>query len=136
MIRQAISKDVNELFRLEMSVFEADDFALTKRSFYYHIKRNLLLVAKKDDEILGYILVFSHLKIPRIYSLAVSKKARNLGIATLLLDNILSKFPTLRLEVKQNNQNAIKLYQKFGFKIIKKLPKYYKNEDGILMIKT
>lgn len=136
MISRAISKDVKELFKLEKSVFKADDFALSKRSFYYHIRQNLLLVAKKDDEILGYILVFYRLKIPRIYSLAVSKKARNLGIGSLLLNDVLSNFATLRLEVKKSNKKAIKLYKKFGFKIIKKLPKYYKTEDGILMIKT
>lgn len=135
MIQIAKTKDVKNLYELEKSVFKVDEFALSKHSFYYHVKKNLLLVAKKDGEILGYILVFTYLKIPRIYSLCVSKKARNQGVASLLLSEVIKKHKNLRLEVKQKNQKAIKLYEKFGFKITKILPKYYKNQDGFLMIK-
>lgn len=43
---------------------------------------------------------------------------RNMGIGTLLLNNVLHKYTPL-LYVEESNINAIKLYEKVGFKKVK-----------------
>lgn len=134
-IRLARSSDTKKLLKIENRVFSKDDFALSKASFYYHIRKNLLYVAVDEkDEILGYILVFNNLKIPRIYSLAVG--VVNQGIGSKLLKFVCEKFKTLQLEVRADNFKAIKLYEKFGFKKIKILKAYYLDgTNGIKMKK-
>ncbi|MCZ6104653.1 GNAT family N-acetyltransferase [Campylobacter ureolyticus] len=139
MIRKATNSDIKALLDIENESF--NEFKLSKSSFYYHIKRNFLYVYEQSDksilkkgEILGYCLVFSYLKIPRIYSIAVSKKARNLGVGSAMLEFLTLEFKTLRLEVRSDNK-AIHLYEKFGFKKVKILPNYYEECDGILMIR-
>ena len=140
MIRKATNSDIKALLEIENESF--NEFKLSKSSFYYHIKINFLYVYElesdksilKKMEILGYCLVFSYLKIPRIYSIAVSKKARNLGVGSAMLEFLTLKFKTLRLEVRSDNK-AIHLYEKFGFKKVKILPNYYEDCDGILMIR-
>ena len=44
----------------------------------------------------------------------------------------------VHLEVRRNNKSAIKLYQKFGFKIVGVRKDYYKQEkeDALLMSKS
>ena len=140
MIRKATNSDIKALLEIENESF--NEFKLSKASFYYHIKKNFLYVYElesyksilKKGEILGYCLVFSYLKIPRIYSIAVSKKARNLGVGSAMLEFLTLEFKTLRLEVRSDNK-AIHLYEKFGFKKVKILPNYYEDCDGILMIR-
>ncbi|QKF65418.1 GNAT family N-acetyltransferase [Campylobacter corcagiensis] len=130
-MRKATNADVNALLKIEEESFS--EFKLSRASFYYHIKRNFLVVYEKNGEILGYALVFTYLKTPRIYSIAVSKSSRNLGVGSEILNYLTTKFNSLRLEVRSDNKTAINLYKKFGFKVIKILPNYYENCDGLKM---
>ncbi|PSM53251.1 ribosomal-protein-S18-alanine N-acetyltransferase [Campylobacter blaseri] len=134
-IRLAHSSDVKRLLEIENRVFSKDEFALSKANFYYHIRKNLLYVSVGEkDEILGYILVFNKLKIPRIYSFAVA--VQHQGIGSKLLNFVCDKFEALQLEVRADNFNAIRLYGKFGFKKYKILKAYYPDgADGIKMKK-
>ncbi|WP_249321577.1 MULTISPECIES: GNAT family N-acetyltransferase [unclassified Campylobacter] len=120
--------DIKALFELESASFDRFSSPLSKRAFRYHIDKNFMLAAKENGEILGYILIFAYLKTPRIYSLAVSPKARGKGVAKALISEVLSWFESLRLEVRVDNVAAINLYKKFGFKQTKTLSKYY--DDG------
>lgn len=133
---RAVLKDVSELLNIENETFDKFNSPLSRRAFRYHIKKNFMLLARGDGgEILGYILVFGYLKIPRIYSLAVGKNARGKGIGKALINEAKSKFKSLRLEVRKDNEAAINLYEKAGFKSVKILPKYYGDgQDGLEMI--
>ncbi|WP_163280605.1 GNAT family N-acetyltransferase [Campylobacter fetus] len=136
-IQTADNKDINELTNLETAIFDKLNFPLSKASFRYHIKRNLILKCVDDNKILGYILVLTSFKIPRIYSLGVSEQARGKGVGAALLGDICSKFKNLRLEVRKDNTGAIKLYEKFGFKTKKLILAYYDDGmDAIEMVKV
>ena len=135
-LTKANLKDINELEKLELSVFDEFNFPLSKANFRYHIKNNYLIKAIENEQILGYILVLTKFKVPRIYSLAVSKDARGKGVASKLLDLVCAKFSSLRLEVRSDNAPAISLYKKLGFSVKKTLPRYYNGGgDGVLMLK-
>ena len=49
--------------------------------------------------------------------------------------NDLKGVTNITLEVNVNNTNAIKLYQKNGFKIVSRRENYYNGTDGYLMLK-
>lgn len=104
-IIKAISSDANELLNIENDAFDGSGFELSKASFYYHIRKNFLYVTKDENgQILGYILIFAYLKIPRIYSIAVSKNSQGLGVGSAFMKFVLDKFSSLRLEVRRDNK--------------------------------
>jgi len=41
----------------------------------------------------------------------------------------------LRLEVRESNMVARRLYEGLGYRVVARLPKYYGDEDGLLMVK-
>ena len=51
-------------------------------------------------------------------------------------DNYLNQGDRIILEVASNNEPAINLYKKCGFKIINIRKKYYKNIDALVMEKV
>lgn len=137
-IEKAKVQDLKSLFELENMVFCNDPFALSKNSLRYHILKNYLYIFKIDEKIVGYILWLERKSYFRLYSLAVNVEFQGLKIASKLL---LYSFENLKnkdysLEVKVENIKALKLYEKFGFKIKKVLKNYYENMDGYLMIKS
>ena len=131
----AVTKDVNRLFEIEQTVFSNDEFALSKPSFYYHIKRSIIFKAVVDKTIVGYILWLKRKEFYRLYSLAVLPQYQGQKIASTLLQRSLKKCATdcFSLEVKSSNKGAIVLYEKFGFKQKKILKDYYTTQDGVLM---
>lgn len=137
MITQATPEDLNRLYDLEKEIFKNDTFALKKESIKYHLQRNIIYKIEVDNKLVGYILWLNRKKYFRLYSLAISKAYQNQGLAKQLLDYSFEhlKEKSFSLEVKVSNIGAIKLYEKFGFKIKKVLENYYDNEDGYLMEK-
>lgn len=137
MITQATPEDLNRLYDLEKEIFKNDTFALKKESIKYHLQRNIIYKIEVNNKLVGYILWLNRKKYFRLYSLAISKAYQNQGLAKQLLDYSFEhlKEKSFSLEVKVSNIGAIKLYEKFGFKIKKVLENYYDNEDGYLMEK-
>ncbi len=142
-IRDALSRDVKALVKLEGELFNAANYALSVQAFYYHIRHNLLLVAQKEDNsIIGYLLVLIRRKKAKLYSIGVSSACQGRGVAQALLDamdeRLLHKgFLNVILEVRCDNVNAIALYEKKGFKRMKTLKGFYKDGcDAYLMEKA
>lgn len=136
LIRAADEKDRQTLAALENECFpdpswKADDF------FVYDC-----LVAEVDGTAVAFIVsrqTFAGTpEAPperEILNLAVSTACRRMGIATLLLQRERERGGALFLEVRESNQAARNLYQKFGFKKISRRNAYYQNpeESGIVM---
>ncbi|MFX4268145.1 GNAT family N-acetyltransferase [Aliarcobacter butzleri] len=137
MIKKAKKENLKDLYYLESRVFQNDSFALTKSAFRYHILKNNLYIFEKDEKIVGYILWLERKNYFRLYSLAIDINFQGLGIASKLLEYSFEKLrnKNFSLEVKTKNIKAIKLYEKYGFKIKKVLKDYYEDSDGYLMIK-
>lgn len=83
---------------------------------------------------------YSQDKYIHIFGFGVLPEFRNMGIGNLLMKQILTyqkkhKKPLL-LEVRVDNENAIRLYTKLGFKKTVMLPDYYSdNEPGYIFLK-
>lgn len=99
------------------------------------------IIAKLDDEIIGFAGIKLVMDEADIMNIVTKKSYRNQGIGTLLLENLISicqnlNLSSLSLEVNEDNQTAIHLYKKLGFKEIGIRKKYYKNKNGIIMTLT
>ncbi|AZO70709.1 MAG: GNAT family N-acetyltransferase [Mesorhizobium sp.] len=134
-IRKARASDVDDLAAIEKAVFSGD--RLSRRSFRQFIERETaeMLVAENDGHVAGYAVVLFRKGsgVARLYSIAVGPFFGNLGIGRQLLaaaeeaayehDRMM-----LRLEVREDNQRAIRIYEQAGYRKIGREPDYY--EDG------
>jgi len=130
-IRSGCIEDIPELEIIESECFDASDYALKRRQFRYLLSRSgsTFLVALLDGVVVGYVCVVYHHKSARLYSIAVSRSARDRGIASILLEKAecdvrMHGKTRFSLEVKMSNP-AISLYNKSGYKLMKKIDDYY-----------
>lgn len=100
------------------------------------------IVAEKDHKIIGFIIgVKINKELAKILMLSVSELFRNQKIGSSLFKKFLEEISTeniknIQLEVRSDNINAIKFYEKNGFKITKKIQKFYQNgNDAFTMEK-
>jgi len=76
-----------------------------------------------------------------VKDLAVRPDQRRGGVATALLKRALSVLAaagseSAKLEVRADNDGAIRLYRRFGFEHRKTIPNYYSNgEDALVMVR-
>lgn len=89
----------------------------------------------QNNNSVGYLEIRIVDEIIDIMNLFVNEECRGNGIATKLLQNMLDneKYNRVMLEVNEKNKNAIRLYNKLGFKEISSRVKYYGNDDAIIM---
>ena len=127
---------LNNLARLHAMCFphrpwSADDFM--------DLKKSGCEIIASDNGFIVWRVVGTDAEI---YSIGVAPDARRTGIAAALLgimENAVKKDGATRiiLEVRENNAAARALYEKCGYKIDGRRPKYYEGTtDAILMSKN
>ena len=131
MIRELEEKDfikVNELLK-------DFNYELNKESFNNDFLKTLVYEDGFIKGVLVYQYIYNRAEIDYII---VDNNYRKLGIATKLLKYLEDshKLDNITLEVRESNKEAIKFYLKNGFKEVTRRKNYYKDEDGILMIKN
>lgn len=111
-------------------------------NFFYETYPKGFIVAEKNHKIVGFIMgVQIKLEKGKILMLSVLENYRHQGIGSKLLEEYMKSIPakkikTVTLEVRTDNKKAIKFYQRYGFKIKKKLSEFYqKGEDAYTMEK-
>jgi ribosomal-protein-alanine N-acetyltransferase len=88
-----------------------------------------------QDEIVGYIFTQHAAQECHLLNLCVSPQYRGLGIAAQLLTAALEMTRLkeglrVYLEVRESNQIAVNLYEKFGFIVVGRRRDYYPAENG------
>lgn len=138
--RNAVLNDVAALSKLELQLFSAENYPISRQMFRYHIQRNRIIVALNDaEEIIGYCLVLLRKKWAKLYSLGVLEKYRSEGIAGTLLTQMFQElknkeYERILLEVRVDNLNAIALYKRHGFKTLRRTSGFYKDGcDAFIM---
>ncbi|MEZ5510788.1 MAG: ribosomal protein S18-alanine N-acetyltransferase [Gammaproteobacteria bacterium] len=138
-IRPAVEEDLKELVRLEERCFETD--RMSKRSFraQIHSDHNRLLVAESNGRLLGYILIFMRLGVSmaRLYSICVDPDAHGRGVGNKLMDageQAAAKAGRIfmRLEVRKDNDAAIALYKRRGYRQFGMYEDYYEDHADAL----
>jgi ribosomal protein S18 acetylase RimI-like enzyme len=135
-IRDAALTDLEGLVALETRTFASD--RLSRRSLRRLIgsASARLRVADGRGTIAGYYLVFFRkgAAVARLYSIAVAEASRGTGLGRRLLADAEAVATRagqrlLRLEVREENLSAIRLYERRGYRRIGRYPRYY--ADGV-----
>ena len=97
-------------------------------------------VYKDNDEVVAFINYQIMYERAELIQINVLEDKQNQGIASKLIEYMINDcvnngVNSITLEVRIDNNNAIHLYEKFGFIEIGKRIGYYKGIDGILMEK-
>lgn len=87
-------------------------------------KASKYFVVKENNNILGFAGIWVSPVDCQITNIVVKKDSRNQGIGSILLEKLIevakeTEFDVLGLEVSEKNIPAIKLYEKYGFKIVR-----------------
>ena len=104
-------------------------------------KNTTYIVAKESDEVVGFAGISICLDEATLNNIVVKKSHRNRGIGGELLESLIElcselRISTFTLEVNVENEPAIHLYEKFGFKNLGVRKKYYNNShDAFIMTK-
>ncbi len=86
-----------------------------------------------DNKLVGFIIFKTMYEITDLLYIVVDKLYRRKSIASKLLEELIGNSEKVMLEVRCDNDNAIKLYKKYDFKIINIRKKYYDNMDAYVM---
>ncbi|WP_416334881.1 ribosomal protein S18-alanine N-acetyltransferase [Anaerococcus sp. DFU013_CI05] len=142
MIRKMEISDADEVYNIENQAFFEP---WSKKNLIKDLKSNSFLnhyVAEVDGKVVGFYISSHVMDEAEIFTIAVNKKYKKMGIATALLNHLvetsLSKnIKEVWLEVSTNNIPAINLYKKFGFEIMGIRKNYYQKlgEDAYNMKK-
>ncbi len=120
---------------------EAFDQPWSERMFIPEVEDEnaYYLVGTKGDEVVCYGGFHKVLDEAHITNIAVKSPYRGRGIGTLLMSELINRARLLgvkymTLEVRDNNENAIKLYRGFGFSVEGIRKRYYNNlHDALIM---
>ncbi|MCU0641257.1 MAG: ribosomal protein S18-alanine N-acetyltransferase [Candidatus Margulisbacteria bacterium] len=92
------------------------------------------LVARDDEQIVGYIGIEKILDEVHIINMAIHPSYRGKGIGKRLMQHVLNDEEVFFLEVRVSNEAAKKVYEKYGFKVINTRKEYYADgEDALVM---
>jgi ribosomal-protein-alanine N-acetyltransferase len=140
-IERMTESDLDGVVEIEKAVF-ADPWP--KRAFKYDLSSDysLPLTAKVENSVVGYASVYFVMDEMQIGNIAVAPGFQHRGIGAKMIRYIIDEAKRLKiariyLEVRQSNENAQKLYLKFGFVISGRRRLYYSNptEDALIMVK-
>ena len=135
---------LDKYYEIEEQCFDQEAFTKSQISYLLTDYNTIALMAKTDSDIAGFIIaqveVEENTEFGHIITINVAPKLRRQGIATKLLhkiENLLKQkgITQCRLEVREDNKHAIKLYQKLGYQTVGILENYYGKKHGIYLKK-
>ncbi len=138
-LRPARLADVDALANLEQRVFRGD--RISHRGFRRFVRspRAALVVAEEEGVLAGYALVLFRegSGIARLYSIAVAPQFAKRGLGSALLSAaeeaaIARDRIAMRLEVHENNAQAIARYRKAGYNLFGRHFQYYADRGHAL----
>ena len=137
-IRAATLDDIAALTELERAFPEEDRFS--RRTWARLMRGNsAILVSDGEGKLTGAaVLLFRrNSKVARLYSISVAEAARGTGLSDRFLEKCedISKQRsccTLRLEVRETNSRAKRLYERHGYSVMARAAGYYPDGEAAL----
>lgn len=130
---------VPQVAALEKACFSAPWSEASLENVLFDPQASFIVAEAEDGCILGYAGLHVIVDEGYIDNIAVEEDARGHGVGSALLD-VFCRFGQanlafLTLEVRESNEAAIGLYQKYGFEEVGRRKDYYQSpkEDALLM---
>lgn len=132
-VRRAELSDLDDLVALEESSFATDRLSRTQYRRHLDSESAQVLVASANHRnFLGTAVVFFRkgTQVARLYSIATKSEARGKGVGSALLEAaeqlaLKRGRSSLRLEVRTDNDDALRLYERLGYQRIGRYARYY-----------
>lgn len=138
-IRTLQSDDIDPILELEQDIFD-DPWPREMFEDYLDLPDTHFLVARHDSEIVGYAILELEAEHGHLTNIAVARNWRRKSVAKRLMNRIFDivsadGHETLVLEVRPSSTEALKLYERYGFREIYRRPNYYRRpvEEAIIM---
>jgi ribosomal-protein-alanine acetyltransferase len=144
-IETATIRLLDQLYAIEEQCFSEEAFSRRQIAYLLTDYNSIALVAKSNIDIAGFIIaqveVEGSIEYGHIVTLNIPHDYRRKHVATRLLQEIQAilrqrGITEIRLEVREDNHAAIKLYQTLGYQTLGKLEKYYGKKHGLYLKKT
>ena len=139
-IRQSVFGDLRNALKLDKQAFEQDAWTLLDYISVFNDPSVCRFTAFAEGQFAGFAAAErdgdDHVNL---LTLAVCPEFQRNGIGTALLQRCENAFDAAgaRLFVDDQNQAAIRLYEKAGYRTNGKIPGYYMNgHDALIMEKT
>jgi ribosomal-protein-alanine N-acetyltransferase len=131
---------MSALRRIEKVCFPKDAWPLLDLIGILTFPNIIRLKAVCDEQMVGFVAgdIKRSESLAWIATIGVLPEYRGRGIGAALLRACEEKLevPVIRLVVRQSNDTAIRLYERFGYALLGKWRKYYSDgEDGTVMEK-
>ena len=137
--------DLNDCWRLDQRCF-SDGEAYDRETIRYllaHLQSVCHKVVSPADEMMAFVVgMVEPDNTGHVVALGVAPEHRRLGLGRRLMYEVEQGFlrrgvSTVRLEVRTSNAAAQSLYLNLGYKIVRRMPRYYTSgDDGYLMVKS
>lgn len=139
-IRAMRAVDLAQVLEIEAASFATP---WSSRTFLNLLRRpNAALFVAEDvpGSVIGYAVIWFAGPEGELGDLAVRSTVRRRGIASTLLDSVLAEArdrgaTEIYLEVRESNEAARGLYERHGFEVVNRRPRYYSDptEDALVM---
>ena len=137
-IREMTEEDIKEIAELEKECFSEPWSENSLRDELTN-ETARFFVLRDSEKLLGYIGANNICNEVYITNVAVNSKCRGKGYGGILVKHLIKQSEAERaffitLEVRKSNENAIKLYEKCGFKLIGERKNFYSKptEDALI----
>jgi len=138
-------RDLDELLRIEQECFTKEAFTKEQMEVLLRNPNGIAFLARFMEEIVGFIIgeVENHgaVKTGHICTIDVAVKHRRRGVGLKLLKEVENAFlqrsvEICYLEVRADNYEASRLYEKQGYVELENLDNYYSGgEHGLRLVK-
>jgi ribosomal-protein-alanine N-acetyltransferase len=140
-VRRARPSDFTRILEIETASFGSDAYDRKLFAEYTRTCGELFLVALGGTKVVGYAIACLCGGKAELISIAVHPKFLGKGAARALMDGILRRLKRRRiarivLTVKVTNARARGFYDSYGFRKLRRAPRYYEDgADGVIMTK-
>jgi len=136
MIRRALNKDVSLIRNIGKQY--KNNFEKTYDIENYINNENYVILVNEDDFVNAFLIVYKNIDLFELELIVVDRDFQKRGIASNLINYLINNYinnESIILEVAVNNKVAIKLYEKFDFKLINIRKKYYDQKIDAYVMK-
>ncbi len=143
-LETATIKLLDALYKIEEQCFSEEAFSKRQINYLLTDYNTIAFVARADGDIAGFIIAQVEVEdgeFGHIITINVAPKFRRKTVGSQMLGEIEHLLRQrgvgeCRLEVREDNHDAIKLYQKLGYQTVGKLERYYGKRHGLYLKKV
>jgi ribosomal-protein-alanine N-acetyltransferase len=140
-IRQLAYADLPQVIAIERRAFPTP-WSLAMFVLELSKPSGICLAALEEGVIVGYLVCSRYDTVWHLMNVAVEPHRRRRGIASALIERLFDQADKpseqYTLEVRTSNEDAIRLYERFGFRAAGRRRAYYHDnrEDALIMWRT